>query len=62
MAIGLKEGDPVFAIPDNAPHSDSKELLSRKAEDIFAGEELDPVAGIDPGQGRVGHDRRCSPR
>ena len=45
VAIGLKEGDPVFVIPDNAPHSDSKELTERKAEDVFHGEELDPVVG-----------------
>jgi aspartyl aminopeptidase len=50
VAIGLKEGDPVFVIPDNAPHSDNKELLERKAENIFAGEELDPVAGSIPGK------------
>ncbi len=50
VAIGLKDGDPVFVIPDNAPHSDNKELLARKAEDIFAGEELDPVAGSIPGK------------
>jgi aspartyl aminopeptidase len=51
VAIGLKEGDPVFVIPDNAPHSDDKDLRERKSEDVFAGEELDPVAGSIPGQG-----------
>ncbi len=50
VAIGLKDGDPVFAIPDNAPHSDNKEILNRKAEEIFGGEELDPVAGSVPGK------------
>ena len=45
VAIGLKEGDPVFVIPDNAPHSDNEAIRNRKAEEIFSGEELDPVAG-----------------
>jgi aspartyl aminopeptidase len=47
VSIGLKEGDPVFVIPDNAPHSD-KELRNRTYQDIFGGEELDPVAGSIP--------------
>ncbi len=50
VAIGLKDGDPVFAIPDNAPHSDNNDIRNRKAEDIFGGEELDPVAGSVPGK------------
>ena len=49
VAIGLKDGDPVFVIPDNAPHSD-KDLHERKYQEVFAGEELDPVAGSIPGQ------------
>lgn len=48
VAIGLKDGDPVFVIPDNAPHSD-KPLRERKYTEVFAGEELDPVAGSVPG-------------
>jgi len=49
VALGLKPGDPVFAIPDNAPHSD-QELHKRTYEEVFAGEELDPVAGSIPGE------------
>ncbi|HEY3203137.1 MAG TPA: peptidase M18 [Thermoanaerobaculia bacterium] len=49
VAMGVKEGDPVFVIPDNAPHSD-KELRERTYTKVFAGEELDPVAGSVPGQ------------
>lgn len=49
VSIGLKEGEPVFVIPDNAPHSD-QDLRDRKYEQVFAGEELDPVAGSIPGQ------------
>jgi aspartyl aminopeptidase len=48
VAIGLKDGDPVFVIPDNAPHSD-KVLRERKYTEIFTGEELAPVAGSIPG-------------
>jgi aspartyl aminopeptidase len=51
VAIGLREGEPVFAIPDNAPHSDNEGIRNRKAEDVFSGEELDPVAGSIPGKG-----------
>jgi aspartyl aminopeptidase len=51
VAIGLKDGDPVFVIPDNAPHSDNKDIQNRKAEEVFGGEELDPVAGSVPGKG-----------
>ena len=40
--IGLKPGDPVFVIPDNAPHSD-RPLRSRTYTEVFAGEELNPV-------------------
>ena len=48
VAIGLKDGDPVFVIPDNAPHSD-KMLRERKYTEVFMGEELAPVAGSIPG-------------
>ena len=48
VALGFKEGDPVFVIADNAPHSD-KALRERKYNEVFAGEELDPVAGSIPG-------------
>jgi len=49
VALGLKPGEPVFAIPDNAPHSD-KELRERTYQNVFAGEELDPVAGTIPAE------------
>jgi aspartyl aminopeptidase len=48
VSIGLNPGDPVFVIPDNAPHSDT-ELRSRTYTNVFAGEELDPVVGSIPG-------------
>lgn len=50
VSIGLKDGDPVFVIPDNAPHSD-KELRERTYTKVFSGEELDPVAGSVPAEG-----------
>jgi aspartyl aminopeptidase len=49
VSIGLNAGDPVFVIPDNAPHSDS-ELRNRTYTEVLAGEELDPVAGSVPGK------------
>jgi aspartyl aminopeptidase len=48
VSIGLKDGDPVFVIADNAPHSD-KPLRDRKYTEVLSGEELDPVAGSVPG-------------
>jgi aspartyl aminopeptidase len=48
VSIGLKENEPVFVIPDNAPHSD-RELRNRTYTDVLKGEELDPVAGSIPG-------------
>jgi len=47
VSIGLSPGDPIFVIPDNAPHSDS-ELRSRTYNNVLTGEELDPVAGSIP--------------
>jgi aspartyl aminopeptidase len=49
VSIGLKPGDPVFVIPDNAPHSD-RELRTRTYTEVLKGEELDPVAGSIPGE------------
>jgi aspartyl aminopeptidase len=48
VSIGLKDGDPVFVIPDNAPHSD-RELRNRTYTDVLKGEEMDPVVGSVPG-------------
>jgi len=47
VSIGLAPGDPVFVIPDNAPHSDT-ELRARTYTEVLKGEELDPVAGSIP--------------
>ena len=45
--IGFNPGDPLFVIPDNAPHSDT-ELRNRTYTDVLKGEELDPVVGNRP--------------
>jgi aspartyl aminopeptidase len=50
VSIGLKPGDPVFVIPDAAPHSD-KELRDRKYMEVIEGEELEPVFGSLAGDG-----------
>lgn len=49
VSIGLNAGDPVFVIPDNAPHSDA-ELHNRTYTNVFQGEELEPVIGSIPGE------------
>ena len=46
--IGFAPGDPVFVIPDAAPHSD-KLLRDRKYTEVFSGEEMNPVVGSIPG-------------
>ncbi|HMG36391.1 MAG TPA: peptidase M18 [Blastocatellia bacterium] len=48
VSIGTAPGDPVFVIPDNAPHSDT-ELHSRTYQNVLSGEELDPVVASIPG-------------
>jgi aspartyl aminopeptidase len=48
VSIGLAPGDPVFVIPDNAPHSD-RDLRERTYTNVLSGEELDPVVGSIPG-------------
>jgi aspartyl aminopeptidase len=47
--IGFAPGDPVFVIPDAAPHSD-KLLRNRTYTEVLGGEEMDPVIGSIPGQ------------
>jgi len=46
--IGFAPGDPVFVIPDAAPHSD-KLLRTRTYTEVFSGEEMNPVIGSIPG-------------
>ena len=49
VSIGLNPGEPVFVIPDAAPHSDM-ELRTRTYTNVLQGEELDPVIGSIPGE------------
>ena len=49
VSIGTKAGEPVFVIPDNAPHSD-KPLRARTYENVLGGEELNPVFATIPGE------------
>jgi len=46
--IGFAPGDPVFVIPDAAPHSD-RLLRARTYTEVFSGEEMNPVVGSIPG-------------
>jgi aspartyl aminopeptidase len=47
--IGFAPGDPVFVIPDAAPHSD-RLLRTRTYTEVFSGEEMNPVIGSIPGE------------
>jgi aspartyl aminopeptidase len=49
VSIGMKPGEPVFVIPDNAPHSD-KPLRTRTYDNELSAEELDPVFATIPGE------------
>jgi aspartyl aminopeptidase len=49
VSLGLNPGEPVFVIPDSAPHSDV-DLRSRTYTNVLQGEELDPVIGSIPGE------------
>jgi aspartyl aminopeptidase len=52
VTIGLEDSDPVFVIPDNAPHSDSP-LRTRTYQNVLEPEELDPVAASIPTDGSL---------
>ena len=52
VTIGLEDSDPVFVIPDNAPHSDSP-LRTRTYQNVLQPEELDPVAASIPTDGSL---------
>jgi aspartyl aminopeptidase len=47
--LGFAPGDPVFVIPDAAPHSDTM-LRTRTYTQVLGGEEMMPVVGSIPGQ------------
>ena len=48
MAIGEKEEDPVFCIPDILPHLSYKVQDDRKAREVIKGEELKLLFGNTP--------------
>ncbi len=52
VSIGLDDADPVFVIPDNAPHSDTP-LRTRTYQNVLESEELDPVAASIPTDGSL---------
>jgi aspartyl aminopeptidase len=52
VSIGLDDSDPVFVIPDNAPHSDTP-LRARTYQNVLESEELDPVAASIPTDGSL---------
>jgi len=48
IAIGEKDDDPVFTIPDLLPHIDRKVQRDRKASEVLKGEELNIIVGSVP--------------
>ncbi|MBK5254715.1 MAG: peptidase M18 [Vicinamibacteria bacterium] len=52
VSIGMEDSDPVFVIPDNAPHSDTP-LRNRTYQNVLESEELDPVAASIPTDGSL---------
>src|SRR5580698_8743934 len=49
VSVGLNPDEPVFVIPDSAPHSDM-DLRTRTYTNVLQGEELDLVLGSIPGE------------
>lgn len=49
VSMGTKPGEPIFVIADNAPHSD-RPLRSRTYDNVFSGEEMNPVFGSAPNE------------
>jgi aspartyl aminopeptidase len=49
--IGFKPEEPAFIIPDLAPHVD-RPYRNRTANEVFMGEELDPIVGSIPGENK----------
>jgi aspartyl aminopeptidase len=45
--VGLKDSDPIFMIPDLAPHVDGA-FRNRKQRDVISHEELDPIVASGP--------------
>ncbi len=52
VSIGMEDSDPVFVIPDNAPHSDTP-LRTRTYQTVLESEELDPVVASIPTDGSL---------
>lgn len=52
VSIGMEDSDPVFVIPDNAPHSDTP-LRTRGYQNVLETEELDPVLASIPTEGSL---------
>ncbi len=48
IVVGEKEDEPVFVIPDIAPHLGRKKQEQRKGIDVIQGEELHAIAGNKP--------------
>jgi aspartyl aminopeptidase len=48
FAIGEREGDPVFTVPDLLPHLWGKSQATRKADETVKGEELNLIVGSRP--------------
>ncbi|MCR8471388.1 MAG: aminopeptidase [Crenarchaeota archaeon] len=48
IVIGEDDSDPIFVIPDVAPHIGGKKQESRKGTEVIEGEELHTIAGNKP--------------
>ncbi len=51
ISLGNEPGEPIFIIPDLSPHVD-RDLRERKSRDVVAHEELDPLVGHVPKEGK----------
>jgi aspartyl aminopeptidase len=53
FALGEKESDPIFAVPDLLPHLSHKVQDEKKIDDAITGESLDILVGSQPLKGDV---------
>ena len=60
FALGEKESDPVFSVPDLLPHLSYKVQNTKKMDDAIQGESLDIMVGSEPVKGDLSEKIKAS--
>jgi aspartyl aminopeptidase len=53
FALGEKETDPIFSVPDLLPHLSHKVQDNKKMDEAITGESLDILIGSEPIKGDI---------